>query len=116
METPDEFPFPFTPYPIQTEFMKNLYDCLENGKCGIFESPTGTGKTLSIICGAVKWLLDKKESEKKCYKDKINEISSEILNIEKKYGDDWFSAQIETMAKNKEKENLEARQFFKAVF
>lgn len=37
-----EFPFPFTPYKIQQDFMESLYQTLENGKLGIFESPTGT--------------------------------------------------------------------------
>jgi len=40
--TPEEFPFPFTPYLIQQDFMKHLYRALEDGKLGIFESPTGT--------------------------------------------------------------------------
>lgn len=45
LETPESFQFPFTPYPIQLEFMKNLYELLENCKLGIFESPTGTVST-----------------------------------------------------------------------
>lgn len=36
------FPFPFPPYPIQKDFMAELYKVLEAGKIGIFESPTGT--------------------------------------------------------------------------
>lgn len=36
------FPFPFTPYAIQKDFMAALYQVLEAGKIGIFESPTGT--------------------------------------------------------------------------
>ena len=51
-----DFPFPFTPYDVQTKFMENLYLCLDRGQVGIFESPTGTGKSLSLICGALKWL------------------------------------------------------------
>eukprot|EP01138_Halocafeteria_seosinensis_P015253 gb/GECG01015568.1/.p1 GENE.gb/GECG01015568.1/~~gb/GECG01015568.1/.p1 ORF type:complete len:656 (+),score=62.15 gb/GECG01015568.1/:1-1968(+) len=42
-------PFPYEPYSIQTELMAQLYQCVDAGKVGIFESPTGTGKTLSII-------------------------------------------------------------------
>ena len=42
------FPFPFTPYAIQKDFMAALYQVLEAGKIGIFESPTGT---VSIIWG-----------------------------------------------------------------
>ncbi|XP_062954956.1 ATP-dependent DNA helicase DDX11 isoform X2 [Cynocephalus volans] len=52
------FPFPFTPYSIQKDFMAALYQVLEAGKIGIFESPTGTGKSLSLICGALSWLRD----------------------------------------------------------
>lgn len=39
---PESFLFPFPPYSIQEEFMKHLYSALEEGKLGIFESPTGT--------------------------------------------------------------------------
>lgn len=39
---PEKFPFPFVPYPIQEDFMKNLYEALEGKKLGVFESPTGT--------------------------------------------------------------------------
>ncbi|RKP23237.1 hypothetical protein SYNPS1DRAFT_18934 [Syncephalis pseudoplumigaleata] len=54
----DSFGFPYQPYTIQEDFMKNLYSALEQRQVGIFESPTGTGKTLSIICGSLKWLND----------------------------------------------------------
>jgi chromosome transmission fidelity protein 1 len=36
------YKFPFQPYDIQYEFMKSLYQVIEEGKVGIFESPTGT--------------------------------------------------------------------------
>ena len=42
MNVPDLFAFPFPPYDIQEDFMKNLYKVLTNGGVGIFESPTGT--------------------------------------------------------------------------
>ncbi|XP_040834666.1 ATP-dependent DNA helicase DDX11 [Ochotona curzoniae] len=58
------FPFPFTPYPIQKDFMAELYKVLEAGKIGIFESPTGTGKSLSLICGALSWLRDFEEKKR----------------------------------------------------
>uniref|UniRef100_K7GI76 ATP-dependent DNA helicase DDX11 n=1 Tax=Pelodiscus sinensis TaxID=13735 RepID=K7GI76_PELSI len=58
------FPFPYTPYSIQEDFMATLYDVLEAGKVGIFESPTGTGKSLSLICGALSWLRDFEEKKK----------------------------------------------------
>src|SRR5690606_20431974 len=63
--TPTSFPaFPYpTPYSIQTEFMCQLYQCIDQRKVGIFESPTGTGKSLSMICGAVTWLMDRERAE-----------------------------------------------------
>ena len=53
-----DFPFPFPPYEIQRDFMNALYDAIESKSIGLFESPTGTGKSLSLICGAMKWLQD----------------------------------------------------------
>lgn len=38
----DTFPFPYQPYNIQEQFMQALYSALDQGKVGIFESPTGT--------------------------------------------------------------------------
>lgn len=45
LEPPEEFPFPFEPYGIQKDFMRELYMTLEKGHVGIFESPTGTVRT-----------------------------------------------------------------------
>ncbi|XP_038124814.1 ATP-dependent DNA helicase DDX11 [Cyprinodon tularosa] len=60
----DSFPFPYKPYGIQEQFMRALYSALDEGKVGIFESPTGTGKSLSLICGALSWLTDYEEKRK----------------------------------------------------
>ncbi|CAM9137770.1 unnamed protein product [Scytosiphon promiscuus] len=38
--------------------MLKIYATLEKGGIGIFESPTGTGKSLSVICSALQWLKD----------------------------------------------------------
>ena len=53
-----DFHHPYQPYEIQCEFMTALYECIEKGQIGIFESPTGTGKSLSLICGSLTWLRD----------------------------------------------------------
>ncbi|KAL2194492.1 helicase C-terminal domain-containing protein [Corynascus similis CBS 632.67] len=55
---PANFNHPYTPYDVQLEFMRTVYDVLENGngQIGILESPTGTGKSLSLICAALTWL------------------------------------------------------------
>ncbi|KAM6936926.1 ATP-dependent DNA helicase DDX11 [Xenentodon cancila] len=59
-----KFPFPYQPYTIQEQFMETLYRALDQGKIGIFESPTGTGKSLSLICGALSWLADYEEKKR----------------------------------------------------
>lgn len=56
--TSRNFNHPYDPYTIQLDFMSSLYDVLQESAIGIFESPTGTGKTLSLICGAMTWLRD----------------------------------------------------------
>ncbi|XP_021390757.2 ATP-dependent DNA helicase DDX11 isoform X2 [Lonchura striata] len=61
---PGRFPFPYAPYRIQEQFMEALYGALEAGRVGIFESPTGTGKSLSLICGALSWLRDWEEKRR----------------------------------------------------
>jgi chromosome transmission fidelity protein 1 len=60
---PKDFHHPFQPYSIQQEFMQAVYDCIEDGKVGIFESPTGTGKSLSLICGSLTWLREHKRKQ-----------------------------------------------------
>jgi chromosome transmission fidelity protein 1 len=42
------FQFPFTPYPVQQELMEQIYDACTDGGVAVFESPTGTGKSLSV--------------------------------------------------------------------
>eukprot|EP01012_Entosiphon_sulcatum_P023723 TRINITY_DN2883_c0_g1_i1.p1 TRINITY_DN2883_c0_g1~~TRINITY_DN2883_c0_g1_i1.p1 ORF type:complete len:657 (-),score=73.87 TRINITY_DN2883_c0_g1_i1:402-2372(-) len=59
----NDFEFPYSPYQIQLDFMSNLYTVLKSQQVGIFESPTGTGKSLSLICGALKWLNDVRQDK-----------------------------------------------------
>ncbi|KAM7219668.1 ATP-dependent RNA helicase chl1 [Rhypophila decipiens] len=61
-DEPRNFHHPFTPYDVQIDFMRAVYVTLEtgNGQVGILESPTGTGKSLSLICGALTWLRSHK--------------------------------------------------------
>ncbi len=47
--------FPFKPYPSQIKYMKCVVRALNGGKNALLESPTGTGKTLSLLCSALAW-------------------------------------------------------------
>ncbi|VDP34602.1 unnamed protein product [Soboliphyme baturini] len=50
-----EVDFPYVPYPCQVDYMRHVITCLEEGRCGIFDSPTGTGKTLCLLCACFAW-------------------------------------------------------------
>ncbi|KAK2724782.1 regulator of telomere elongation helicase 1 homolog isoform X1 [Artemia franciscana] len=52
--------FPFPPYPVQFAYMEKVIECLQKGENGLLESPTGTGKTLSILCSSLAWLTVRK--------------------------------------------------------
>ncbi|KAL8951114.1 MAG: hypothetical protein Q9222_002886 [Ikaeria aurantiellina] len=67
--TERDFKHPFVPYDIQIQLMNAVYDCIEQGKVGIFESPTGTGKSLSLICSTLAWLRDE---QKRTFDTKVN--------------------------------------------
>ncbi|XP_069727600.1 regulator of telomere elongation helicase 1 isoform X2 [Phaenicophaeus curvirostris] len=47
--------FPFQPYACQEAYMAKVLECLQRKVNGILESPTGTGKTLCLLCSALAW-------------------------------------------------------------
>ncbi|KAI5988422.1 helicase C-terminal domain-containing protein, partial [Pisolithus albus] len=63
LPTPDRFPaFPYDPpYSIQVDLMRHLYSSIEHKHVTIVESPTGTGKTLSLLCASLSWLADEQQ-------------------------------------------------------
>lgn len=52
--------FPFEPYDVQKAYMEGVIESLQNNTNALLESPTGTGKTLSLLCSSLAWLLVKK--------------------------------------------------------
>ncbi|KAI0190706.1 helicase C-terminal domain-containing protein [Xylaria flabelliformis] len=82
------FHHPFTPYDVQQQFMHTVYNVLEqgNGSIGILESPTGTGKSLSLICAALTWLRN--------YKKRTYEVSIDTAANSFKDEPDWVVEQL----------------------
>ena len=45
--------FPREPYDVQVTFMEKLINAVDRGEHALLEAPTGTGKTLALLCGAL---------------------------------------------------------------
>ncbi|XP_055715290.1 putative ATP-dependent RNA helicase DDX11-like protein 8 [Phlebotomus papatasi] len=97
--TVKDFNFPFVPYKIQQDFMTGLYEVIEKGQIGIFESPTGTGKTLSLLCGALTWLCDHEDKVKEDLREKLRDLQQKIDQEEKNSAssNDWIDSQYATI-------------------
>lgn len=89
------FHHPYSPYDVQLEFMKAAYDVLDrgDGQVGILESPTGTGKSLSLICASMTWLRD--------FKRRAFEVSTQIDPKDAEGEPEWI---IEQMLRRKRNE------------
>lgn len=56
--------FPFEPYPQQVDYITSMIQCIDGAKNGLLESPTGTGKTLSLLSGTMAWIKNNIDSGK----------------------------------------------------
>ncbi|KAL3698819.1 hypothetical protein R1sor_012895 [Riccia sorocarpa] len=94
--------FPFEPYPIQLQFMRAVYSGIQKGGVTIVESPTGTGKTLSLICSALQWLIDQHED--------LASPADGAVNVTGSAGEepDWMS-NFETRKEEERRKRKEAR-------
>ncbi|KAG6545059.1 hypothetical protein Mapa_013754 [Marchantia paleacea] len=94
--------FPFEPYPIQLQFMNAVYSGIQKGGVTIVESPTGTGKTLSLICSTLQWLIDQHEGSS----DLAGDVAKACNSVEEE--PDWMS-NFEAKKEEEEKKRREAR-------
>ncbi|XP_044253892.1 ATP-dependent DNA helicase DDX11 [Tribolium madens] len=109
MEVPISFEFPFQPYSIQHAFMQTLFDVIENKKFGIFESPTGTGKSLSILCGAIRWLKDHNTYQRETLKSQIEELEIKKRQVSNN-STDWLSTQAQEIELTRQINELKIQQ------
>ncbi|KAJ3657367.1 hypothetical protein Zmor_009176 [Zophobas morio] len=72
--------FPFPPYDIQVNYMEKVLECLQERQNGVLESPTGTGKTLSLLCASLAW-LEMKKAQIQAQRHTLSEDFLKELNI-----------------------------------
>ncbi|TFK48655.1 DNA repair helicase [Heliocybe sulcata] len=87
LHPPDNFDaFPYdTPYSIQKDLMRHVYESIEGKKVSVVESPTGTGKTLTLLCASLTWLSD----------DRLRSTRA----AETRDASDWVAAQAQQIKK-----------------
>ncbi|EQC32130.1 hypothetical protein SDRG_10326 [Saprolegnia diclina VS20] len=72
--------FPFTPYESQLVYMEKVIMALETKQNALLESPTGTGKTLCLLCATLGWIAHRKKSlAKTSAKKKTEKLEYEDL-------------------------------------
>jgi regulator of telomere elongation helicase 1 len=54
--------FPFQPYAVQVEYMRTVIAALQGREHALLESPTGTGKTMCLLCSVLAWHLKDKSA------------------------------------------------------
>ncbi|KAA3670518.1 chromosome transmission fidelity protein 1 [Paragonimus westermani] len=89
-----DFPYP-TPYSQQISLMRSVYQTLVEARCGLFESPTGTGKSLSLLTASLRWLLDRNSLVPVRLEElnkRLGQIDSQSAGLEP----DWVTAYEQT--------------------
>eukprot|EP00392_Amoebophrya_sp_AT5.2_P006102 g6112.t1 len=87
--------FPFPPYECQEEYMRKVVQACENRQNALLESPTGTGKTLCLLCSVLAW----RDSYASRNADKIRERTGGGRNVLENYRA-WETADCEQTAKD----------------
>ena len=65
--------FPKTPYKIQEDCMTSIITALNNNQNAMIESPTGTGKTLSLLWSTLSWMRHQKLNNTEFSKESFKE-------------------------------------------
>jgi Fanconi anemia group J protein len=55
--------FPHQAYGVQKVFMNQVLKAIDHAENALLEAPTGCGKTLSLLCGALAWQTAQKQKK-----------------------------------------------------
>ncbi|VDO07633.1 unnamed protein product [Rodentolepis nana] len=83
------FPYP-KPYSQQVDLMRFLYSTLASSKCALIESPTGTGKSATLLTGSLHWLLDHNKAVGEYITALRNYLQNENTRLSEE--SDWVAA------------------------
>ncbi|EDV92448.1 ATP-dependent DNA helicase DDX11 [Drosophila grimshawi] len=105
----EDFGFPYTPYTIQEQLMQQLFLVLESKQIGIFESPTGTGKSLTLTCGALTWLRQHEQLVRSELVQRIGQVEAQLRQLQDagEQASDWITAQSKTRKHREELQQLQ---------
>ncbi|KAG0218376.1 Fanconi anemia group J protein [Mortierella sp. NVP41] len=70
--------FPFTPYKSQQDMMSKIVEALQTQENALLESPTGSGKSLALLCGALAWLEAEKARTEEIRKEIRKNLEAEL--------------------------------------
>ena len=88
--------FPYKPYPPQQIYMEKVISTLnKQGSISALESPTGTGKTLCLLCAVLGWLYQTKNEISIYY---CTRTVSQINNVLKELKKTCYNLQISFLA------------------
>jgi len=68
----------------QKQMMSKIIQSLKNSQNALLESPTGSGKSLALLCSALGWLESEKEKldqMRKPFQEKREALMKEVLKI-----------------------------------
>ncbi|KAF9130769.1 Fanconi anemia group J protein [Mortierella sp. 14UC] len=74
--------FPFTPYKSQQEMMSKIVEALQTQENALLESPTGSGKSLALLCGALAWLEAQKKRNEEIRREIRKNLEAELAKLD----------------------------------
>ncbi|XP_078428073.1 RAD3-like DNA-binding helicase protein isoform X2 [Wolffia australiana] len=76
--------FPFEAYDCQIVYMDKVIQSLQEGCNALLESPTGTGKTLCLLCAALAWRKSLGPFSSEFQKEKLSQSSDDAASSQRR--------------------------------